>query len=512
LRAGNGSSIPIPSSNFPETNLAGEESSSHFHNSIEPEISDQGLPNAEHTIQIRSTKKVRGNETDGAFLSSVTFQFEKIFEDKDDGKGDIQPSSNETSNLPVSNRDSNVGDKPKSMIYSHRKSKTFHPCAINIASLKQPLVLDYTGKVASESNNSVDAKASFHGNTCAPPLHRRSKSLHWQKDSADSSTFHFLDCLKPPLTDEVNSNNTNYHQLFRFRDIKSLLHDPDTAKTSRLGLLDEAGFSHAAGIPFRSGGVEGIVLYYTIKLSTEKTIAAVIDPTTANLAEGGTISIANQVYLLRATELIGAVITSIEARRAVMVMKLESSSPSTASVTTLSESSFCAEQGMADTNSISSMNGRTLLALQVRKSLNVWRSKCRGGNLQIPSVMPWEQSSWTFIGVLVSVLLLSGINWGIRFLSDGSYYIHGAPILGPIGSVIALQFGSASAPTAQPRNIILGQLVAGCVVLPFTYIPNWILSQWIKEAIGTACAVMAMVKVSLLLMNALDHITFLRIN
>jgi len=345
LRAGNGSSIPIPSSNFPETNLAGEESSSHFHNSIEPEISDQGLPNAEHTIQIRSTKKVRGNETDGAFLSSVTFQFEKIFEDKDDGKGDIQPSSNETSNLPVSNRDSNVGDKPKSMIYSHRKSKTFHPCAINIESLKQPLVLDYTGKVATESNNSVDTKASFHGNICAPALHRRSKSLHWQKDSADSSTFHFLDCLKPPLTDEVNSNNTNYHQLFRFRDIKSLLHDPDTAKTSRLGLLDEAGFSHAAGIPFRSGGVEGIVLYYTIKLSTEKTIAAVIDPTTANLAEGGTISIANQVYLLRATELIGAVITSIEARRAVMVMKLESSSPSTASVTTLSNPVFVLNKG-----------------------------------------------------------------------------------------------------------------------------------------------------------------------
>jgi CBS-domain-containing membrane protein len=69
-----------------------------------------------------------------------------------------------------------------------------------------------------------------------------------------------------------------------------------------------------------------------------------------------------------------------------------------------------------------------------------------------------------------------------------------------------------NAPTAQPWNIILGQLVAGCVMLPFNYIPNWILSQWIKEAIGTACAVMAMVKVSLLLMNALDHVTFLRIN
>ncbi len=63
--------------------------SSHFHTSIEPEIADQGLPNAEHTIRIHSTKKVRGNETDGAFLSSVTFQLEKIFEDKDDGKGDM---------------------------------------------------------------------------------------------------------------------------------------------------------------------------------------------------------------------------------------------------------------------------------------------------------------------------------------------------------------------------------------------------------------------------------------
>lgn len=190
-------------------------------------------------------------------------------------------------------------------------------------------------------------------------------------------------------------------------------------------------------------------------------------------------------------------ITSIEARRAVMVMKLESSTPSTASVTTLSESCFSAEQEMAETNSISSMSGRKIFPRQVRKSLKVWRSKCRGGNLQILPVMPWEQSSWTFIGVLVSVLLLSGINWLIRFLSGGSYYIHGAPILGPIGAVIALQFGSASAPTAQPRNIILGQLVAGIVVLPFTYVPQWIFSQWIREAVATACAVMAMVKVSL---------------
>jgi hypothetical protein len=61
LSAGNGSNIPIPSSNFSETNLAGEELSSHFHTSIEPEISDQGLilqlKNCRHTFILASSQK-----------------------------------------------------------------------------------------------------------------------------------------------------------------------------------------------------------------------------------------------------------------------------------------------------------------------------------------------------------------------------------------------------------------------------------------------------------------------
>lgn len=476
--------------------ITDKEEAAHFENGTQPK--DPLKHDSSIRLQNNINKKKQG---DSHTLSSVTFHLEKIFEDNENDKINQELPSSKNIHL-LANSIPEEGLKPKSAIYSHRKSKSFHPRAVGLESLKQPLVSNHSEQVpvpeASYGSN-LSEKHHVDAGPQASLSHRRSKSLHWQKEplTSDLPTFYLLDCFKAQAED-LTSNNVNYHPLLHFRDIKSLLHDPDTAKTPRLALLDEAGFSHAAGISFQSGGVEGIVIYYTIRISTNNTVAAIIDTNSANLAEGGTTSIANQVYLLRATELIGAVVASIEARRAVMVMKLESSltSPSTASVTTSSDSSFCIEQFQTETKSSSSINGRVLFTLKAAKSLKVWRSKCCGGNLQIPPAMPWEQSSWTFVGVLTSVLLLSGFNRGLINLSGGNYFILGGPILGPIGSVIALQYGSASAPTAQPRNIILGQLVAGFAVLPFTFIPNWILSQWIKQAIGAACAVMAMVKVS----------------
>ena len=86
--------------------------------------------------------------------------------------------------------------------------------------------------------------------------------------------------------------------------------DPDTAKTRRLAILLDAGFSCAAGIPFHSGGLQGIVKYYASK-----------SPTSPEL-DKGTTSGANHAYLLRATDFIGAVLASIDSRRVIVAMKL----------------------------------------------------------------------------------------------------------------------------------------------------------------------------------------------
>lgn len=434
--------------------------------------------------------------------SSLKFPLEKIFEDQTESSSTILP---QTDHETIKELPPAVTHLPS--ISPHRKSKSFHVGGGGLESLKELFVSTNYGQAESHFETNTrqttnEQPAGLYSGSTTLPSHRKTKSLYWQQEPlpADVPSFHILDCLKP-LQEELHSSPNH---LLHFRDIKSLLYDPDTAKTPRLALLHEAGFSHAAGVPFQSGGMEGIVIYFTTRHTTINTAAAVIDPNTANLVEGGTMSIANQVYLLRATELIGAVVASIEARRAVMVMKLESSTTPSSATSIASSESVCTEHwktAKTDLSATTDQKGnKTLVGFsigKVRKDFKVWRNKCRGGNLQIPPAMPWEQCSWTFAGVFISILLLSGLNRAIVALSEGKYFIMGAPIMGPIGSVIALQYGSTSAPTAQPRNIILGQLVACAVVLPFTYIPVWILSQWIRQAIATACAITALVKLGI---------------
>jgi CBS-domain-containing membrane protein len=55
---------------------------------------------------------------------------------------------------------------------------------------------------------------------------------------------------------------------------------------------------------------------------------------------------------------------------------------------------------------------------------------------------------------------------------------------------MTLQYGLSSAPASQPRNVILGQIVAGAVSLAFTHVP---LGDLCQQAVGPAFAITAMV-------------------
>mmetsp|Transcript_30086 Transcript_30086/g.89429 ORF Transcript_30086/g.89429 Transcript_30086/m.89429 type:complete len:181 (+) Transcript_30086:528-1070(+) len=67
-------------------------------------------------------------------------------------------------------------------------------------------------------------------------------------------------------------------------------------------------------------------------------------------------------------------------------------------------------------------------------------------------------------------------------------------LIGPFGALMTLQYGLTSAPASQPRNMVLGQMIAGAVSLAFTYIPEEYLSVWVRRAVGPAVAITAMVK------------------
>mmetsp|Transcript_2095 Transcript_2095/g.2997 ORF Transcript_2095/g.2997 Transcript_2095/m.2997 type:complete len:581 (+) Transcript_2095:145-1887(+) len=258
-----------------------------------------------------------------------------------------------------------------------------------------------------------------------------------------------------------------------FRDINSLLLDPDTPKTARLALLKEAGYSKAAGVSFQSGWHHGIVIFYISNVKNEEAL----------------VSIPNLLYLRRATDLVGTVVASSDARRAAHALCLSEDGPSNA------ESKLAtAERYESMSNNSSNSTCTKKYSQQLNKHMRWWH-KCLGSKTsQIPPAMTWNQSAWTLFGSLWGLVWLLGVNEMIRHSTDDQLFF----LLGPIGALMTLQYGLTSAPASQPRNAILGQILSGIIVLPFTYIPENILPIWLRQVIAPALANFSMAKVGVI--------------
>ena len=87
-----------------------------------------------------------------------------------------------------------------------------------------------------------------------------------------------------------------------WRDLKSLVQDPDTAKGPRMKLLEEAGFGQATGIRFESGVTTGFIIYF---------VQSDVDNDILN-------GVANVSYLRQCTQFIGSAVAMTEARRAIV--------------------------------------------------------------------------------------------------------------------------------------------------------------------------------------------------
>ena len=87
--------------------------------------------------------------------------------------------------------------------------------------------------------------------------------------------------------DPSNAVASLNYQPIRWRDIKSIMQDPDSAKGPRLALMEEAGFTLAAGITFQYHHHQGMVIFLT----------TVEDPMDDRLT-----CVANSAYLYQAGE------------------------------------------------------------------------------------------------------------------------------------------------------------------------------------------------------------------
>uniref|UniRef100_A0A7S4R3C7 HPP transmembrane region domain-containing protein n=1 Tax=Ditylum brightwellii TaxID=49249 RepID=A0A7S4R3C7_9STRA len=69
--------------------------------------------------------------------------------------------------------------------------------------------------------------------------------------------------------------------------------------------------------------------------------------------------------------------------------------------------------------------------------------------------------------------------------------------MGPFGALVTLQYGLTAAPASQPRNIILGQCVAGAISLIFTYVPTKVLKPWLRMALAPAVSIGIMARLGI---------------
>ena len=78
----------------------------------------------------------------------------------------------------------------------------------------------------------------------------------------------------------------------------------------------------------------------------------------------------------------------------------------------------------------------------IRSKATRLAKKCQGGNAGIPPSFTWNATMWSFAGILITHLVLSGINVFVGKLSDGDLSL----ILAPLGALTTLQYNLTAAP------------------------------------------------------------------
>jgi hypothetical protein len=260
-------------------------------------------------------------------------------------------------------------------------------------------------------------------------------------------------------------HSTGEVEVLNWRDIKSLVDDPDTARGPRLALMEEAGFSRASGITFKNEICMGIVIYY---------ISEGLDHETLH-------SLSNTAYLKQSTQMIGSTASMVKTRRARVghLIKKGLSQKLETQKTTIDDSSKTKQE-----------EDKQERCPLVPTRVNKLSTKISGGSMQIPPAPNASFAMWTTLGSFCGLLALSALNEFFQYVTKDEYYL----IIGPFGALMTLQYGLTAAPASQPRNAIFGQALAGATSLAFTYIPESVLALWLRQAIAPAIAIGLMVK------------------
>ena len=274
-----------------------------------------------------------------------------------------------------------------------------------------------------------------------------------------------------------------------WREIKAIAEDPDQPWNPRLQVLAKLGLGWTAAVSFSMHGQQGIVVYVAREGVDFQRLQS---PT-------------NESYLMAASEFAGAAYALRVPRQRVVQERQAEQKEAWKRVRNkilslkragVALTEFIEEEGQKLDGSLVSApfsqdNWRQWIALAKTKVLSTIR-KTQGAGAQPPPAFGWDQTFLTFVGVFISLLMLTRLNVYMNEQRGQDYTI----VLGPFGAFMTLLYGLTAAPASQPRNAMLGQAIAVSISLGVSYADEG-MSLWMRQSLATALAIAAMVKLGI---------------
>ena len=276
-----------------------------------------------------------------------------------------------------------------------------------------------------------------------------------------------------------------------WREVKPLAEDPDQPFNPRLKYLAECGLGLAAGVPFRIGPTEGLVVYMARESADEQKLTNSV----------------NEEYLTHATLMIGSAYSLRLPRRAVVKARKAECSDGwkrlkrglqtfLATKMTLQEFVEKQSQRPSDVSKLGSLpentgGGDNVCSSFIHSVIGKTRlttRKCLGANVKAPPTFTWDQTAWTFVGAFITLAILTNINKALETKYGASHSI----VMGPFGALMTLQYGLTAAPASQPRNALIGQTLGLLIAHGVGQADG--LELWLKQTLATSLAIAAMVK------------------
>lgn len=302
------------------------------------------------------------------------------------------------------------------------------------------------------------------------------------------------------LTDE-NLKQERMNKRINWTIVRGIAEDPDQPYHDRTVVMADAGFYYAAGLPFNVRNKKGVVVFLARKSISMQKLQCVL----------------NEEYMLSVTDHIGSILALRTPRHLSVVERKKDARAAWHRARILikymrmfrsARELTSGESSHLDTNNIAQEHHRKRIRETITNSLcdkfdatklywGTWATKMRGGDILPPRGASLWMTCFSLTVAFIAFYIMAFTNTSLkmRFGNDLGFE------LTQIGSLTSLVYTLSPAPSAQPRTIILGQMICMVVGMFFSQIPSgksWTGDEfddpmgWLRVAlaVSTSCALM----------------------